>query len=62
MLRFIMSLSRDERGVSALEYAILAAIVVSALVALGTVFSTNLQTVFTDLLGNIATKASTLTK
>jgi len=62
MLRFIMSLSRDERGVSALEYAILAAIVVSALVALGTVFSSHLTTVFTDLLNNIATKASTLTQ
>ena len=62
MLRFIMSLSRDERGVSALEYAILAAIVVSALVALGTVFSSHLTTVFTDLLNNIATKASNLTQ
>jgi pilus assembly protein Flp/PilA len=62
MLRFIKSLSRDERGVSALEYAILAGIIVSALVALSTVFSTNLQTVFTDLLTGIAAKATSLTK
>ena len=58
MLRFIMSLSRDERGVSALEYAILAAIVVSALVAVGTVMTgtdsaTGLQGLFNSLLSTI---------
>ncbi|HEY3540482.1 MAG TPA: Flp family type IVb pilin [Trinickia sp.] len=61
MLRFIMSLSRDERGVSALEYAILAAIVVSALVAVGTVMtgtdsSTGLQGLFNSLLSTIKGK------
>jgi pilus assembly protein Flp/PilA len=35
MLRFIRSLSRDERGVSALEYAVLGGIVVACLVAVG---------------------------
>jgi pilus assembly protein Flp/PilA len=35
MLQFIRSFSRDERGVSALEYAILAGIVVAALVIAG---------------------------
>ena len=61
MLRFIKSLSRDERGVSALEYAILAAIVVSALVAVGTVMtgtdsSTGLQGLFNSLLSTIKGK------
>lgn len=36
MLRFIRSLSRDERGVSSLEYAVLGGIIVAVLVALGT--------------------------
>lgn len=55
MLRFIMSLSRDERGVSALEYAILAAIVVAALVSVGTVFSgaNGLEALFTTLFTKI---------
>jgi pilus assembly protein Flp/PilA len=38
MLQFIKSLSRDERGVSALEYAVLAGIVVIAVVAAGAIF------------------------
>ncbi|EEA03601.1 Flp/Fap pilin component [Burkholderia sp. H160] len=38
MLQFIKSLSRDERGVSALEYAVLAGIVVIAVVAAGSIF------------------------
>ncbi len=41
MLRFIGSLSRDERGVSSLEYAILAGIVVVALISVGTVIQSN---------------------
>jgi pilus assembly protein Flp/PilA len=56
MLRFLRFLSRDERGVSALEYAILAAIVVAALVTVGTVFSnatTGLPGIFTSLLATI---------
>ncbi|QBR00110.1 Flp family type IVb pilin [Paraburkholderia pallida] len=36
MLRFIRSLSRDERGVSSLEYAVLGGIIVAALALVGT--------------------------
>ena len=39
MRNFIQSLARDERGVTALEYGILAAIVVGVLVAASTPFS-----------------------
>lgn len=56
MLRFLGSLSRDERGVSALEYAILAGIVVTALVAAGAVLSntsTGLPNLFTNLMTTI---------
>lgn len=55
MLHFIRSLSRDERGVSALEYAILAGIIVSALVVVGVFLSGNngLPSLFTALMGRI---------
>ncbi|HWX12044.1 MAG TPA: Flp family type IVb pilin [Trinickia sp.] len=57
MLRFIRSFSRDERGVSALEYAILAGIVVVALVAAGTVLS-NTTTGVPGLFSTLMTKIS----
>ncbi|MDR5818205.1 MULTISPECIES: Flp family type IVb pilin [unclassified Caballeronia] len=49
MQKFIKAFVRDERGVSAMEYAILAGIVVVALVAVGSAFSTNMQDVFSNL-------------
>ncbi|MGF6266984.1 pilus assembly protein Flp/PilA [Paraburkholderia youngii] len=55
MLQFIKSLSRDERGVSALEYAVLAGIVVIAVVAAGVVFSGTggLPAVFTNAITKV---------
>lgn len=55
MLRFIRSLSRDERGVSALEYAVLAGIVVTAVVAAGAVLNGTggLASLFTSLMATI---------
>jgi pilus assembly protein Flp/PilA len=38
MFRFVRFLSRDERGVSALEYSVLAGIVVVAVAAAGAIF------------------------
>jgi pilus assembly protein Flp/PilA len=49
MSKFLKAFIRDERGVSALEYAILAGIIVVALTAVGSAFSTNLQAVFSNL-------------
>jgi len=49
MSKFIKAFVRDERGVSAMEYAILAGIVVVALTLVGSSFSTNLQAVFNNL-------------
>jgi pilus assembly protein Flp/PilA len=57
MLQFIKSLSRDERGVSALEYAVLAGIVVVAVVAVGVVFTPALKGVFTNLTTQITAAA-----
>jgi pilus assembly protein Flp/PilA len=53
MLQFIKSLSRDERGVSALEYSVLAGIVVSAVVGVGVYFSPALLGVFTALINKV---------
>ncbi|MCA3888006.1 MAG: Flp family type IVb pilin, partial [Burkholderia sp.] len=39
MLQYVKSLLRDERGVSSLEYAVLAGIVVVALAAVGVILS-----------------------
>lgn len=57
MLQFINSLSRDERGVSALEYAVLAGVIVVAVVAVGAYLSPALVAVFTNLLGKVTTAA-----
>ncbi|MEZ2350989.1 Flp family type IVb pilin [Caballeronia sp. RCC_10] len=49
MQKFLKALVRDERGVSAMEYAILAGIVVIALVAAGTSFSTAISGLWTGI-------------
>jgi pilus assembly protein Flp/PilA len=64
MLQFIRSFSRDERGVSALEYAILAGIVVGAVILAGTVLSgTNgtggLQGLFNTLMQKVTSSIGT---
>jgi len=58
MRQFLKFFQRDERGVTALEYAILAGIIVVALVAVGTTFSTNLQAIFTALTTKVSTTIS----
>ena len=58
MRQFLKFFRRDERGVTALEYAILAGIIVVALVAVGTTFSTNLQAIFTALTTKVSTTIS----
>ena len=49
MQKLLKAFVRDERGVSAMEYAILAGIVVVALTLVGSTFSTNLSDIFTNL-------------
>ena len=55
MQKLLKAFVRDERGVSAMEYAILAGIVVVALVAVGAAFKTNM----TDIFDNLTTKVKT---
>lgn len=52
---FLKTFIRDERGVSALEYAVLAGIVVIALGAMAATFSTNIGTMFTNLFTQVTT-------
>ncbi|HDR8928730.1 TPA: Flp family type IVb pilin [Burkholderia vietnamiensis] len=56
MLQYVKTLLRDERGVSSLEYAVLAGIVVVALAAVGTVLSgsSGLSSIFTTLINNVS--------
>jgi pilus assembly protein Flp/PilA len=58
MRKILKPFVRDERGVSALEYAIMAGIVVVALTAVGTSFTTSLTTLFTSLFSKITTAST----
>lgn len=58
MRALIRNFIREEDGITALEYGVLAAIVASAIVA---VFKTPLQNLLTNLLNAIATAAGTTT-
>ncbi len=52
MLNFMKALRRDERGVSALEYAILAAVILGVVITAITLLGTDI----TELFGKIGTK------
>lgn len=62
MMKLINKVWRDDRGVSALEYAMLAAVVVAALAGLGTVFGTDTSSgigkVFNNIMTTITNKTS----
>jgi pilus assembly protein Flp/PilA len=61
MRKFFNKFARDERGVSAMEYAVLAGIVVAAVVAGGlalTSTTSGIPALFTQLMGNIKTDNS----
>jgi len=55
MRKFIKWFVRDERGVSAMEYAVLAGIVAVALGAVATTFSADVTTMFGTMFNSIAT-------
>ncbi len=58
MLKFVKFFIRDERGVSAMEYAVLAGIVVVALGAVGSTFSSSVATMFSTMFTSISTQQS----
>lgn len=49
----IARLRNDERGLTAVEYAVLGGIIVGALAAVGTQFDTALRAAFTTMIGNM---------
>jgi pilus assembly protein Flp/PilA len=55
MRKFLKLFVRDERGVSAMEYAVLAGIVVVALGAMAATFNTNVGLMFTNLFTRVTT-------
>ncbi len=50
---FVSRVRSDERGLTAVEYAVLGGIIVAALVAVGGVFSTGLSGAFTRLFASV---------
>ena len=59
MSKFFKAFVRDEHGVSAMEYSIMAGIVAVALVAAGTAFSGNFATLFLNMWKHVNTAAGT---
>ncbi|MDQ7981724.1 Flp family type IVb pilin [Paraburkholderia sp. SARCC-3016] len=55
MRTFLKMFLRDERGVSAMEYAVLAGIVVIALGAMAATFNTNISAMFSNLFTSVTT-------
>lgn len=53
-MKFWKAFVRDERGVSAMEYAILAGIVVVALAAVGTIFTSGVPAMFTTMFSKLS--------
>ncbi|WP_074173542.1 Flp family type IVb pilin [Caballeronia calidae] len=58
MRKLMKAFVRDERGVSAMEYAVLAGIVVVALAAMASQFSTGFSTLFTNMFNKVTSTAS----
>jgi len=58
MLRFIRSLSRDERGISALEYAILAGVLLVVIVGGVMTMKGSIQTIFSNAESAVSSAAA----
>ncbi|WP_250440720.1 Flp family type IVb pilin [Caballeronia sp. AZ1_KS37] len=59
MRKLMKAFVRDERGVSAMEYAVLAGIVVLALGAMASTFSTSVSSMFSSLFSKVSSAQST---
>ncbi|ANB75370.1 pilus assembly protein [Paraburkholderia phytofirmans OLGA172] len=55
MHTFLKAFVRDERGVSAMEYAVLAGIVVLALGGMAAAFNTSVSSMFSSLFKSVTT-------
>jgi len=59
MVKLFNKVWRDERGVSALEYAVLAAVVIAAVITAGAELSTGLTSVFTSIMTKLTNAVGT---
>lgn len=59
MMKLLQALKRDERGVSAIEYAILAGVIVVVVAAGVTAFHDDIQTLFNKATGALDTASKT---
>ncbi|SAL38222.1 Flp/Fap pilin component [Caballeronia terrestris] len=59
MRKFFKLFVRDERGVSAMEYAVLAGIVVIALGGMAVTFKDSIKTMYDDLFTKVTTSQGT---
>ncbi|SOE94096.1 pilus assembly protein Flp/PilA [Burkholderia sp. D7] len=55
MRKFVKAFIRDDRGVSALEYAMMAGIVAVTLALVGATFKGSIQTLFTNMTTSVST-------
>ena len=53
-----LALRRDRRGVTAMEYGLIAALVATAIIGAITTLGTNLSALFTAIAGNLVSKIS----
>lgn len=58
MKKFLNLFVRDDRGVSAMEYAVLAGIVILALGAMAATYKGNIANMFTNLFSQVSTAQS----
>ncbi|MBN3726357.1 Flp family type IVb pilin [Burkholderia sp. Ac-20379] len=54
MKKFLKAFARDERGVSAMEYAVLAGIVILALGAMAVTYKSSVSTLFNNLFTQVS--------
>jgi len=64
MLKYLttfLNLTRDERGVTALEYGLIAALIAVVIITAVSTLGTNLSDTFTNIAGQLGTSKGTLT-
>jgi pilus assembly protein Flp/PilA len=54
VIHFIQKFARDEEGVTAIEYGLIAALVAVVIIAGATLLGTNLNALFTNIAGKIS--------
>jgi pilus assembly protein Flp/PilA len=60
LMKFIQTFARDEDGVTAIEYGLIAALISVAIIAGATIAGTSLNTIF-DYIGDILSTAASAT-